>query len=286
MVAVLLGLAVAASYGAADFFGGLASKRSTTASVVLLSQAFALAALVALAAVAASSPDRRDLAIGAMVGVAGGIGLLLLYRGLAIGRMSVVAPITAVGAAVVPFVWGVGRGERPSPLGWIGAVVALGAVVLVSRAPPSDATLDGAHVDRPVHVVVGTAAGAGLAFGVIFILLSETSRDAGVWPLIASRVSLITLLGAGALMTRQALRPASGAVPTIVVTGLFDAAANGLYLLAVHRGLLSLVAVLSSLYPVATVVLARAVLGERLAPSQLVGLGLGLAGVVLIGASS
>jgi len=283
LMAVVLGLLVALSYGSADFFGGLSTKRSTVASVVVWSQAIALPAIVVVAMFSGGEPTGRGLGLGAASGVVGGIGLTLLYRGLGRGRMSVVAPITAVGAAIVPVVWGVVRGERPSIAASTGVVLALVAVVLISRSaagedPGSDST------DSPAASVV-LAVTAGIAFGVVFVLLAETGRGVGFWPLVAGRVTSVTLLSAGALAGRQRLRlRAPGEMATIAAAGLLDITANGIYLLAAREGLLSLVAVLSSLYPASTVLLARVVLRERLTRLQILGLTIATAGVVLIAA--
>lgn len=218
----------------------------------------------------------RDLRFGAAAGVCGGTGVFLLFRGLATGRMSVVAPITAVGAAVLPVGWGLATGERLSFVVVVGVLLSLAAVVLIARDDDED--------DEPARTraAVGWAVGAGVGFGALFVLLAQTNDDAGWWPLVGARTAAIVVVGGGALMTRQALVPQRDAVPHVAASGALDITANVLYLLAVRRGLLSLVAVLSSLYPAGTVVLARAVLGERLLRAQVVGLGLALGGVVLI----
>jgi drug/metabolite transporter (DMT)-like permease len=284
-VAVVLGLLVAAAYGAADFFGGLSSKRSPVAAVVVLSQLIGLALVAVLVPIGGGRPTLHDLELGAAAGAFGGVGLVCLYRGLAIGRMSVVAPITAVGAAVVPVVWGLAaRGERPSTASLVGVVVAVVAVGFISRS--ADEAVDGGV--GPVASAATTlalAVVAGIGFGAVFVLLAETSADAGFWPLLGARASSITLLGLGALGTGRTLRPGGGGAGWLIVwAGLLDMTANAVYLLASRRGLLALVAVLSSLYPAGTVVLARIVLRERLVRVQLAGLAMALAGIVLIAA--
>jgi len=220
----------------------------------------------------------RDLAIGAASGVCGGIGVFLLFRGLATGRMSVVAPITAVGAAVLPVGWGLATGERPSVVVLLGVVLALAAVALVARSDDPD---DDVPAEREL-AAVGWAVGAGVAFGALFILLAETSDDAGWWPLVSARVAAVAALTIGAVVARQPMRPNRPAVPAIAASGVLDVTANAVYLLAVRRGLLSLVAVLSALYPAGTVLLARVVLKERLVKAQVVGLALALVGVACI----
>ncbi|MEZ5183322.1 MAG: EamA family transporter [Acidimicrobiales bacterium] len=290
-MAIVLGLLVALFYGSGDFFGGLASKRAASATVVVGSFTVA-AGLLAVTTVVwglvgeLPSPDARDLWLGAASGVFGPISLALLYRGLASGRMSVVAPITAVVAAIVPLAWGLAAGERPSALALAGVAVALVAVALIAGAPahedhPADAAV------LPVREVVGPACLAGLGFGIIFVLFGEASDHAGLWPLVVARPTAIALtVSTLALVAVRRGRPvgpsivpARDAWPALSVAGTFDITANATYLAAANRGLLSIVAVLSSLYPAATVVLARLVLGERLHRVQLVGLALAAAGI-------
>lgn len=268
---------MAASYGAGDFFGGLAARRTATTSVVVPAQALGLVLLAALMAVAPSGePSVRNLGFGAAAGAFGGIGVFLLFRGLATGRMSVVAPITAVGAAVLPVAWGLATGERLSVVIFTGVVLSLVAVALIAHEK------DSGRESAPV--AVAWAVGAGVAFGSLFILLAQTTDDAGWWPLVGSRLAAIAVVGGGALVARTALVPERATVPHVAASGVLDVTANALYLLAVRRGLLSLVAVLSSLYPGGTVLLARVVLHERLEVLQVVGLVAALAGVVLIAA--
>jgi drug/metabolite transporter (DMT)-like permease len=281
-VAVLLGLLVAAAYGSGDFFGGLSAKKASVAAVVVISQALGLPWLAVLVAVAGGEPTTKALVLGACAGATGGIGLTCLYRGLAIGRMSVVAPITAVGAAVIPVAWGLSQGERPGPLAFAGVVFAVVAVGLITRT--ADEAIDGSPSPSPQASLL-LAVVAGIAFGTVFVLLAETGDDAGFWPLVAGRLTSITLLGLAGLAARQSFAAGSRrGLATMAAAGVLDMSANALYLLAARRGLLSLVAVISSLYPAATVLLARLVLKERLASVQLAGLGLAGVGIVLIAA--
>jgi drug/metabolite transporter (DMT)-like permease len=278
-VAIVLGLAVAVVYGSADFLGGLATRRNPTFAVVALSQAWGLVVLAGAAAVLADAdPASRDLALGAVAGAVGLLGVALLYRALADGSMGVVAPITAVGAAVLPLAWGLGSGERPPATSLVGVVVALVAVALVAGGASGDV----GSAARGSRRHLALAGGAGAAFGVLFILLAATGDDAGLSPLVAARVASLTLLAATAAAIRPRLRLAPGTGAAVAGAGMLDMAANVLFLLAARRGLLSLVAVLASLYPAATSLLARAVLGERLRRVQVAGLGLALVGLVLI----
>jgi drug/metabolite transporter (DMT)-like permease len=281
-MAAALALASALVYGAGDFIGGVASRRLPPIAVVWRSNAIGLVGLLAiLPFFLEESPSTADLLWGAGAGLAGGMGILLLYSGMAFGTMSVVAPLTALLAAVVPVVVGFVGGERPSALAALGVVVAFAAIALVSREH------DGERHIRVETRVLAYALGAGLGFGVFFVGLDAAADDVGLWPLIAARTASVTMFCVLVAMLRSArLRSTAareGSMPAlIVVCGLFDASANALYLLATQRGLLTLVAVLTSLYPASTVVLARVVLGERLSRSQLVGVGLAGAAVIFV----
>jgi drug/metabolite transporter (DMT)-like permease len=188
--------------------------------------------------------------------------------------MSVVAPITSVEAAVVPVVFGLFIGERPGLGALIGVVIALLAVALVSSS--AETREDSAPSGVP------EAIGAGLAFGVFFIVLDQAGDSAGMWPILAMRATSLVLVAVAVLTTGTSLRPATGTMWGIAVSGVLDVAANVAYLLSTQHGLLSLVAVITSMYPAATVILARLVLHERLTRYQLVGLGLAASGVTLI----
>lgn len=284
-MAVVLGLLVAATYGAADFFGGLSSKGASVPAVVVLSQLTSLPLLALLVVVAGGEASWRNLGYGAIAGVVGAVGLVCLYRGLSSGRMSVVAPITAVGAAIVPVAWGLVQGERPDGVALVGVALALVAVGLISRT--DDDVLDGAETPGraapPSFLVLAVI--AGLAFGLVFVLLSLTDDNAGFWPLAAGRLVSIPLLAVGTVATgRSFALDSRAAARTIIGAGVLDMAANALFLLASRHGLLALVGVLSSLYPASTVLLARLVLDERLLGLQVAGLVLAGAGVVLIAA--
>ncbi|MDQ3952841.1 MAG: DMT family transporter [Actinomycetota bacterium] len=281
-MAILLGLAAAVTYGAGDFVGGLVSRRAPLFTVVLLSQVAGTALLVAsLPFFVDSGPTASALAWGGASGAAGATGVLFLYKGLAAGRMSVVAPITAVEAAVVPVVWGLAAGERPSALALAGVAVALLAVLLVAGFEPAAAT---EGMTRPTRLATGVpeALIAGLAFGAFFILLDGAGDDTGMWPLVGGRTASLTVLTALVLTRRERIAAAPGTRVPIVAAGLLDVAANLLYLLSTREGLLSIVAVLTSLYPATTILLARVVLGERMGRLQVAGFGLAATGVVMM----
>lgn len=283
-MAAVLALLSAVAYGAGDFVGGLAARRIPPAAVVLRSNVVGLAGLLVLAPLLdASGLVGRDLALGAVGGIAGGVGILLLYRGLSLGVMSVVAPITAVLSAVVPVAAGLATGERPSVLALGGVPLALVAVALLAREPhDTDARTHG----MPAHELL-IALGAGLGFGLFFVALDATGDDAGLWPIVAGRTSSVTMFSVVALVASSTRPPKgvarAGTMPALLVgCGLLDAGANALFLLATQQGLLTLVAVLGALYPASTLLLARLVLGERLGPAQRGGIGLAAAAVVLV----
>ena len=243
--------------------------------MVLISQAIGSALTLALLYFFPGTGEVGPaLAWGLVAGLGGGAGVLMLYRGLSRGRMSVVAPITGVEAAVVPVVFGLVAGERPSIGALVGIALALVAVVLVSSGGSSSS--DAGRSGLP------EALGAGLAFGVFFMALDQAGADTGIWPLVGARISSISLTLIVAAITRTKIKPPAGTMPAIVGAGVLDVTANIFYLVAVRQGFLSLVAVLTSMYPAATVALARVVLKERLAPLQVVGIALALVAVILI----
>jgi drug/metabolite transporter (DMT)-like permease len=199
--------------------------------------------------------------------------------------MSVVAPITAVGAAVVPVIWGLATGERPGVVSLVGVVLAVVAVGLISRT--DDDVLDGARSGDapppPPYLLLAVI--AGISFGTVFILFSRTGEASGFWPLAAGRSTSIGLLAVGTVASGRSFALASRTVVlTIIAAGILDMSANALFLLASRAGLLALVAPISALYPASTVLLARLVLHERLRGVQVVGLTLAGAGVLLIAA--
>jgi len=281
-MAVFLGLAVAATYGTGDFLGGLATKRATTWSVVVVVQSVGLVALAILVLVdGVPVPAGRDLVLGGFASCAGMVGVGLLFLGLARGPMGVVAPITAVGAAVIPVAWGLLQGERPSGSAMVGVALAVVAVGFIARHPPEHGA------GEPATAATSTLAisiASGACFGAFFVIISHTDDDSGFWPLLSGRVASVPLLLAALVLTRQHILPTRASLRVALLSGCFDVAANSLLLLAVRAGLLSLVSPVASLYPASTVVLARLVLHERLQRIQLGGLVAALVGVVLIAA--
>jgi drug/metabolite transporter (DMT)-like permease len=294
-MAAVLALLASVLWGSSDFGGGLLSRRHPVTIVIVVSQSAALVVALCVAVVVASTGhgewSAATLSWGAASGLAGMVGLFCFYTALSSGAMGVVAPIASLGV-VVPLVAGLMRGEKPS--GWQAAGIAIATVgvLLVARAPASstrDVTLTASH-RRAVGLAVAAAVGFG--FAVLTIAEGSGGRDEGrfgdiVTTLLAQRgVNVVIAIGAVVLVRRQLVGQAPGrsTMPALIAVGVVDLTANGLYGYASLHGLVSVVSVLASLYPVVTVLLARQLLRERLAASQLAGVGSTLIGVVLLGA--
>ncbi|HJR17303.1 MAG TPA: DMT family transporter [Gemmatimonadales bacterium] len=279
----LLALGSAILYGAADFTGGFTTRRAGTVPIVLLSQ-FSGLVLVALMLplLPQAIPSRPDLLWGAVAGLTGGIGVALLYRALAIGVMAVVAPTTAVCAVTIPVVASVLLGERPAPIATAGIVLGVVSIILVSQQTAPGSERDETRGSGKYPAGVGTALVSGVAIGLFFLSLAQARSEAGMWPLLTSRLMSVGLFAVVALVGRHSIRMPAGVAALAVVCGFMDMLANALYLLAAQEGPLSIVVTLSSLYPASTVLLARILLGERLNLLQVTGVGCALAAVLLI----
>ena len=282
MATIVLALAAAALYGLSDFAGGLVSRRTSVWGVAVVTQITAAVALGVLAFVQPSGPTRADLAWGALAGVGTGIGTGFLYRGLSAGRMGVVAPLSAVGAALLPVIVGIATGERPQPLTLIGIACAFPAIWLVSTSTDT-AVVDPAPARPNSDVANGLL--AGLGFGLMFSALGQVPESAGLAPLAMAELSSIAAVVVLAMALRQSWLPANRAAWNGVVVGALAAAATVCFLFASQSGLLAVASVLASLYPAVTVLLATLVLHERIHRGQGVGLGLTLVAVVLVAAN-
>ncbi|WP_426516496.1 EamA family transporter [Diaminobutyricibacter sp. McL0618] len=293
MLTPVLGLLGALVYGSADFLGGLAAKRISAVRAAGLSALSGLVVLLVLLAVFGAHWSPSAVLWGALSGVAGAVALSLLYASLAIGPMSILSPLTAVVSAVVPLTWGVLHGERFAPLGWVGLGLALVAVVLVGFIPER-----GAVRPRPRGLVMGV--GAGAFIGVFLILLDQTPDDSGLAPLVLNRAVNATIMFATvgviwlASRRRRRLADATGApraagwrpgLPLAIAGGAVDACANILLLVGLRIGNLSVMSVLTALYPAGTIILAAIVLKERIAPIQWIGLVLALAATGMLAAA-
>lgn len=289
-MSVVLALGAAVVFGSADFLGGLASRRRTALAVALGTQAAGFVALlVALPFLPPAVVTGRDLALGALGGLFGASGVVLLFRCLAKGPMSVVAPVAALTASVVPILAGLLMGERPGLSAVAGIVVALGAVLLITRegdAAPLDGptSLDGTAPVRAGLDVIGVAFAAGALFGLFFVCLHGTGDDAGLYPLVGARLASLPLLAVLITVRGESLRGAvtGRGLPIVVVSGVLDMLANILYLVALRHGLLAIVSAITGLYPAATVLLAQTVLDERMRRTQLAGLGIAALAATLV----
>jgi drug/metabolite transporter (DMT)-like permease len=278
LTAILLALGASLAWGFADFGAGVSARRLPVFVVAAASQAAALVFLAAIVlATAARLPTERQFAWAAFAGVAGVTGLAFFYRGLAVGAMGVVGPITST-AALVPLVYALARGERPSALQAAGVALAVLGVIGASFEPLPEGG------GRRLAAGVGLALGAALSFGSSLVGQSRAAPGGVAWATLTMRFvsAPIAIVLALALQRRA---PSSGrAWLLLVAVGVIDAGATLLYGTASTKGLLSVVAVLSSLYPIVIVVLARAFLAEHVAATQLGGVGLAIAGVALISA--
>jgi drug/metabolite transporter (DMT)-like permease len=274
LLLILLGLSSAFSWGAGDFSGGLASKRTSAYTVVVLSQFVSL--LILLFAVFLVTPEAftTQAAIwGGIAGVCGALGLVALYSGLARGPMGVVAPLTAVIAAIVPVVFSIFQIGLPAASDLIGIIVALGAVWIISSGN-NLAKINFKDLALPLL--------AGLGFGLFFILIARASTESTIWPLVFARTSSVIFIFLVGLLLGKNEIPQRSQVPLIALAGIFDTAGNILFILATRFGRLDIAAVLSSLYPAATVFLAWMVLKEGLTTRQWIGVVLVILAVVLI----
>lgn len=278
-----LSIGSAVLYGAADFTGGLTSRRAGALPVVLLSQASGLLIVALLLPVLPhASHTRPDLIWGAIAGLTGGIGVALLYHALSIATMAVVAPTTAVCAVTIPVVVSVLLGERPVPLAVAGIALGIGSIVLVSRQTTAQAEPHEPTSRSKRSSGIGIALLSGVAIGLFYLSLARTSPEAGLWPLVAARSVSVAFFGVLGLAGKRSLRMPGRVAALAAFGGIVDMLANALYMVAAQQGPLSTVVTLSSLYPASTVLLARLILGERLNAWQIAGVGCALAAVVLI----
>jgi drug/metabolite transporter (DMT)-like permease len=279
-VTVLLSLLAAASYGLADFNGGVVAKRSSAWPVALAAQITGAVVTLAIALMIDGRPSGADLAWAVVAGVGNGQGTAFLYRGLSSGRMGVVAPVSGVGAALVPVVVGVALGERPGALVWVGIAAAFPAIWLVAREPSASDT--SASDTGPSGLLDGVL--AGLGFGLLLVALSRVSDDAGLLPLSLNQAVAAVAIIAVALSLRQPWLPRQRRAWLGATSGLLGALATGLFMAVSRDGNLAVTSVVVSLYPAFTVVLAALLLRERVHRPQAVGLALCAVAVALVAA--
>jgi drug/metabolite transporter (DMT)-like permease len=296
VLAVFLALAAAVGYGSSDFAAGMAARRASVIRVALLTEAVCvIVAGLALPLTGAGQPDPRAMAWGMVSGVAGVSGALALYLGFRHAAFSVAGPLSAVAAAGFSVLAGLLLGERPTALALTGIALALPAIVGVSmsaRAPDSgQASAEFAASGRSAGAAlsraptgVGSGLVAGVCFALLFIGLNRAGSGSGLWPVFFGQVAALTAVGCLAAFTGDLRLPEGRGGWLAAVAGVTGGPGTILYFLATHHGLLAVAAVLSSLYPAVTIMLARMVLGERLTVVRLAGLLLAAASVALIAA--
>jgi len=275
-VAFLLALASSVLYGSADFLGGWASRRGPVLAITVASQALGLVALAAAAAFVPGSLRPEAVGWGIAAGLSGGIGVVLLYRALALGTVSTVAPIISMIAIFVPVAAGLIAGERPGVAALAGIVLGVVAVVMIGAGEGG-----GARV-FPTRAALATAVTSGLFVGGFLVSLGHIPQGSGLWPLVLARASGTAALGIALLARRGGARVPAPLWPAIAGCGVFDVSANLLYWLSAQGGPLSLVATIVSLAPATTVVLAQVVLRERLARLQKAGVAVAMGAIALL----
>jgi drug/metabolite transporter (DMT)-like permease len=277
--AIALGLAASLSWGVADFLGGIQSRRMPAVAVVLGSQFAGLVLVAAVVAVRGKGIPGGDFALyAALSSVAGIVGLTSFYHALSIGSMGVVAPLSSC-AAIIPLAVGIATGDRPSTIQGVGVAVAIVGVLLASREA-------GEHGGAAVAKGAGFALVSAVGFGCFFLAIDKASDADVLWAVAVNRTVSVALLAIAVIATRPKLGLKRKDMRTLAIVGVLDILANGFFALAATKGLVSVVAVLASLYPVVTVVLARVVLKERLQAVQRIGAALALTGAALISAAA
>jgi drug/metabolite transporter (DMT)-like permease len=279
VLGIVLALASSVAWGISDFLGGLRTRRMSALTVLLVSQPVGLALALGVAlAVGGDALSARDAAIAAGAGATVVMALGAFYHAMALGSVTVVATIGALGV-LVPVGAGLVQGDRPSALQAVGAIAAIAGVALVVREPDPEWR-------AASRVAIGLAALAALGFGTFLLGLDVSSGPRPAWTIVAARIGSVATLLAVAAFARPSMRFDRSLLPSLFVIGFFDVLANSLFAVATNHGLLALVAVGGSLYSAVTVLLARFVLGERLAVPQRGGLVVALAGVALIAAGT
>jgi drug/metabolite transporter (DMT)-like permease len=275
LIALVLGFGSSVTWGVADFLGGLMSRRLPLMNVLVGSQLSGLALIGVIVALRGEGPPGGDFAVfAALSAVAGVVGLSAFYRGLAIGNMGIVAPISST-AAVIPLAIGIATGDRPNAVESAGLALALAGVTLASRGE-----VGGGRVARGAGMAIVSA----LGFGFFFAAIDRASDADVLWAIFVNRLTGVSLLAAAALVLRPPIETRRADLPLLALVGTLDITANVMFAVASTKGLISLVAVLGSLYPITTITLARVVLGERPRRVAQVGVVAALAGVVLIAA--
>ncbi len=277
MTAIALALTTAVGFGAGDFLAGMAARRHTALPVAVAVQAVSLFLLLAATPLVGLPTDGRELAWGGLAGLALGAGTVAYFRGLAHGRMGVVATVTAVLTAVAPLLFGLASGERPTALAWGGIAAVLAALVLITG------TEGEAGRDAPATAGLVDGAVGGIGFGIFVVGVSEGAAiGSALWPVATAAGVALAVLGAIALVLGVPVRLGRADAPTVVGAGALGALASLALVAATRYGLLGIVAVVAALSPAPTMLLARAFLGEQLSARQLAGIGCALVGIAAL----
>jgi drug/metabolite transporter (DMT)-like permease len=277
-MAAVLALCGGAAWGVGDFFGGLASRRMAVLAVLAISQAVGLTGVLCWVALSGEAfPGVGELLPAAGAGITALVGLAALYRGFAIGAMGIVAPISAA-SPLVPLAVDATKGSVPSALQWLGIVFVLAGIVALSREAPGQ---DGRS---RIAAGAGLAVVAALGFGIFVVGIDAGADESAAWAVVAARAAAVPLVVTAALLTSTSLRAPRALLPMLVAIGVFDTGANVLVAAATTRGAAGVVAVLSALYPITTILLARLVLGERLSAAKRAGGAVALGGAALVAA--
>ena len=275
-MAILWALGAATTYGIADYLGGRATRQSPAPAVTFAGQSVALLLLCGLVYASGTSVmGRTDFLWSTGAGFGGALALVTFYRAMAVGPMTVVAPITAVVNIAMPVIVGIAQGERPSAISYVGIGLAPIAVALIGDVLSSTQT-------QVQSRAIWLSLIAGSGFGLIFVCLAQTSDDAGLWPLLAQRMTSVPTVAIVGLIGYRSLRVTRNVGTFAILSGVLDTLANSLYLTAARSGMLSLVGVITSLYPASTVILAMRIDKERIHKGQMLGVGVAIASVVAI----
>ena len=287
---ILLGLAAAVLYGSGDFLGGMATRKAHVLAVLTVAETAAVIAALTATAIWPGPASLAGLAWGISAGLTGGLGLIIFYIGLATGPMSVVAPVSGLVSTILPVTVALAEGERPGAGVYAGALLCLVAIVLASSAGDTSA------VPRPGRAgpgragpgrAIGYGIASGASFGLFFLLIRNAGQSGELWPVAAGRIGELAIVLIAAAVLRRGVLPRGAGGRLLLAAagaGVIDVIANICYVAATRTGTFGLAVVLASLYPGVTVLLARAVLGERLRWVQRAGLALAAIGILLVAA--
>ena len=277
MLSILFGLGAALGWGAADFFGGLASRKAGAYRAIFYGEAIGIVFVVIVAsAVQQDFPPLRSCLLAALAGMIGTLGILLLYHSMTLGLMSIATPVSALMAAVIPIVIGAVTDGLPKAVTLLGFAFALFSIWFISRG-------EGGVKDIFAHIAdLKLPLLAGVGFGLYFVIIHQATRESTLWPMVMSRSAGMILMTVLLLVRRESWTVARSAWPLIAVNGVLDVGGNFLYILASQTGRLDVAAILSSLFPASTVLLAALFLKERVSRSQMFGIALALIAIVLM----